>query len=40
MSKMSRIKAGLLVGLVLPTIALSSCINDLLQDVIVGVLFD
>jgi hypothetical protein len=39
MSK-SRFKAVLLVGLVLPTIALSSCINDLITDVLIGVIFD
>jgi hypothetical protein len=40
MSKVSRFKAAFLVGLVLPTIALSSCVNDLLTDVIIALLFD
>ena len=40
MSKISRFKAALLVGLVMPALALSSCINDLLQDVLVALLFD
>jgi hypothetical protein len=40
MSKVCRFKAALLVGLVMPIIALSSCVNDLLTDIMVGVLFD
>jgi len=40
MSKVSRFKAALLVGLVMPIIALSSCVNDLIQDVLIGVIFD
>ena len=40
MSKVSRLKAALLGGLVLPLIALNSCVNDLITDVLIGVIFD
>lgn len=40
MFKLIRCKAALLVGLVLPAVALSSCINDLLTDVLIASLFD
>ena len=36
MSKVSRFKAALLVGLVMPIIALSSCVNDLITALPVG----
>ena len=35
-----KIKVALLAGLVLPVLGLSSCVNDLVQDVLVGVIFD
>ena len=40
MSKLSRCKAALLVGLVMPAIALSSCVNDLISDALIAVIFD
>ncbi len=40
MSKLSRFKAVMLVGLVLPALQLGSCINDLLTDVLIATLFD
>lgn len=35
-----KIKVALLAGLILPALGLSSCVNDLVQDVLVGVIFD
>jgi hypothetical protein len=40
MSKLSRFKAVMLVGLVLPALQIGSCINDLLIDILIATLFD
>lgn len=40
MRKGSKIKAAMLGLLVLPVLQLSSCVADLVQDVLVGVIFD
>jgi hypothetical protein len=40
MRKGSKIKVAMLALLVLPALQLSSCVADLVQDVLVGVIFD
>jgi len=40
MRKWSKVKVALLAGLILPALQLDSCVADLVQDVLVGVIFD
>lgn len=40
MAKWSKLKGALLIGTMLPILGGFSCITDLLQDVLFGIIFD
>ena len=40
MSRWSKVKAALLVGALLPALQIADCVSDLVEDVIVGAIFD